>query len=95
MQGAIVAENGAARREGDRLLLPSSPDFALDKEIKNVVTAAAKTRRYQIEPAATHNMQATRRLACRCLRSCPRRHTASGAFFVFARSRSWPQIPRR
>ena len=95
IQEAIMAENGAARREGERLLLPASPDFALDREIKNVVTAAAQTKRYRIEPAATHNRQATRRLSCWCPCSYPRRHTASGAFFGFVRSRSWPQIPRR
>ncbi len=56
MQEAIAAENVAARREGERLLLPASPDFALDKEIKNVVTATAKTKHYWTEHAATHSM---------------------------------------
>ncbi len=83
MQEAIVAKNVAAWREGECLLLLASPDFALDKEIKNVVTAA------------THNMQAPRCLVCWYPRSRPRRRMASGAFFVFVRSRRWPQIPRR
>jgi sirohydrochlorin cobaltochelatase len=40
---AVTAENVAARQQGKVLLLPAGPRFRLEKEIKNVVTAAAKT----------------------------------------------------
>lgn len=40
---AVTAENVAARQQGPILLLPASPHYRLEKEIKNVVTAAAKT----------------------------------------------------
>jgi sirohydrochlorin cobaltochelatase len=43
---AIVVENVAARREGVVLYLPAGPHFRLWKEIKNVVTALAKTCHY-------------------------------------------------
>ena len=40
---AVTAENVAARQQGNVLLLPAGPRFRLEKEIKNAVTAAAKT----------------------------------------------------
>jgi hypothetical protein len=43
---AITMENVAGRAEGARLDLPAAPAFRLDKEIKNVVTVAAKTCHY-------------------------------------------------
>jgi sirohydrochlorin cobaltochelatase len=43
---AIVVENVAARREGTILFLPAGPHFRVWKEIKNVVTALAKTCHY-------------------------------------------------
>ena len=43
---AIVMENIAARAEGRYLDLPAAPAFRLEKEIKNVVTAVAKTCHY-------------------------------------------------
>jgi sirohydrochlorin cobaltochelatase len=43
---AIVVENVLARREGAVLYLPAGPRFALDGEIRNVVTAVAKTHHY-------------------------------------------------
>ncbi len=43
---AITMENVAVRAEGLALDLPASPDFRLEKEIKNVVTVAAKTCHY-------------------------------------------------
>ncbi|CAN5562435.1 hypothetical protein BH10PLA2_BH10PLA2_04090 [soil metagenome] len=46
MTRAVVAENIFARQEGDVLLLPAGPDFRLEKEIKNVITAVAKTSHY-------------------------------------------------
>jgi sirohydrochlorin cobaltochelatase len=43
---AIAMENVAVRCDGARLELPAAPHFRLDKEIKNVVTVAAKTCHY-------------------------------------------------
>ena len=52
LRHAIVTENVAARRQGGTLLLPAGPDFRLEEEIKNVVTAVAKTHHYWSEHAA-------------------------------------------
>ena len=49
MLRAIVVENVAVRREGEVLFLPCGPDFALEREIKNVVTVMAKTYHYGTE----------------------------------------------
>jgi sirohydrochlorin cobaltochelatase len=46
---AILVENVAARREGRVLFLPCGPAFGVEGEIKNVVTAAAKTVHYWSE----------------------------------------------
>jgi sirohydrochlorin cobaltochelatase len=46
---AVVAENVAAGRTGNLLLLPAGPDFRLKYEIKNVITAVAKTHHYWTE----------------------------------------------
>jgi len=46
---AIAAENVSVRREEDLLFLPAAPSFHLEKEIKNVVTAVAKTHHYWLE----------------------------------------------
>lgn len=46
---AIIVENVMARRQGDVLFLPAGPDYRLEKEIKNVVTALAKTHHYFTE----------------------------------------------
>jgi sirohydrochlorin cobaltochelatase len=43
---AIVVENIMARREGAILFLPAGCHFTLEGEIKNVVTAVAKTHHY-------------------------------------------------
>ena len=43
---AIVMENVASRCAGPALDLPAAPGFRLEKEIKNVVTAVAKTCHY-------------------------------------------------
>ncbi len=43
---AIVMENVAAHGEGAMLDLPVSPQFRLEKEIKNVITVIAKTCHY-------------------------------------------------
>jgi len=49
---AIVVENIMVRREGAILFLPAGCHFTLDGEIKNVVTAVAKTYHYWIEHQA-------------------------------------------
>ncbi|MES2794144.1 MAG: CbiX/SirB N-terminal domain-containing protein [Planctomycetota bacterium] len=43
---AIIVENVMVRREGDVLYLPAGPRFTVKREIKNVVTAIAKTVHY-------------------------------------------------
>ncbi len=43
---AIVMENILARHDGSLLFLPAGPEFRLEKEIKNVITATAKTCHY-------------------------------------------------
>jgi sirohydrochlorin cobaltochelatase len=43
---AIVVENISVRREGSRLFLPAGPQFRLEHEIRNVITALAKTHHY-------------------------------------------------
>jgi hypothetical protein len=43
---AIVMENILARHEGRILYLPAGPNFRVGKEIKNVITAVAKTCHY-------------------------------------------------
>ncbi|HEU4321836.1 MAG TPA: CbiX/SirB N-terminal domain-containing protein [Roseiflexaceae bacterium] len=49
---AIVVENITVRREGAVLFLPAGPDFRLEREIKNVITVAAKTNHYWKEHRA-------------------------------------------
>jgi hypothetical protein len=43
---AIMAENVTARRDHATLKLPAGRNFRLEKEIKNVITAVAKTCHY-------------------------------------------------
>lgn len=43
---AIIVENVSVRHDRQFLHLPAGPDFRLEKEIKNVVTALAKTNHY-------------------------------------------------
>jgi sirohydrochlorin cobaltochelatase len=43
---AIELENVVARYEGDRLFVPTAASFTLKGEIKNVITAVAKTTHY-------------------------------------------------
>jgi len=43
---AILVENISVRRESNKLFLPAGPDYRIDKEIKNVITAVAKTTHY-------------------------------------------------
>ncbi|CAA9296129.1 MAG: Cobalt-zinc-cadmium resistance protein CzcD [uncultured Gemmatimonadaceae bacterium] len=49
---AVVVENVAVRREGNVLWFPAGPAFRLEREIKNVITVAAKTAHYWREHAA-------------------------------------------
>ena len=49
---AIVVENVMARREGAVLYLPAGPAFRLEHEIRNIVTALAKTHHYWLEHVA-------------------------------------------
>lgn len=46
---AIAMENIAVRAEGPMLELPAGPDYRIEKEIKNVVTAIAKATHYWLE----------------------------------------------
>ena len=46
---AIVVENVLVRRQGSVLFLPAGPEYRLEQEIKNVVTALAKTHHYFTE----------------------------------------------
>ena len=46
---AIVVENVSVRREGATLFLPAGPGYRVEKEIKNVITAVAKTHHYWAE----------------------------------------------
>jgi sirohydrochlorin cobaltochelatase len=48
---AIVVENVLARREGAVLYLPVGPGFTVEGEIRNVVTAVAKTHHYWVQHA--------------------------------------------
>jgi sirohydrochlorin cobaltochelatase len=55
---AITMENISARREGLVLVLPAGPAYRVEKEIKNVITAIAKTSHYWLG-----HMQPARRRA--------------------------------
>jgi hypothetical protein len=46
---AIVMENVLARHEAGILILPAGPQFRLEKEIRNVITAVAKTCHYWMD----------------------------------------------
>lgn len=46
---AIVMENVSARCHGAVLELPAGPSYRLEKEVKNVITSAAKTYHYWFE----------------------------------------------
>jgi sirohydrochlorin cobaltochelatase len=52
MLRAITVENVSVRREGATLFLPAGPAYRVEKEIKNVVTAVAKTHHYWTEHRA-------------------------------------------
>ena len=46
---ALVMENISARCEGTTIEVPAGPGYRVEKEIKNVVTAIAKTSHYWVE----------------------------------------------
>jgi len=46
---AIAMENISVRSEGKLLYLPAGPAYRIEKEIKNVITALAKTSHYWVE----------------------------------------------
>lgn len=62
MLRAIVVENVSARAYGISLDLPAAPGFRLEKEIKNVITAAAKTSHYWLGHTSAARRQAVRDL---------------------------------
>jgi len=49
MVRAIVMENVSARCEGRMVDLPAGPGYRIEKEIKNVITAIAKTSHYWLD----------------------------------------------
>ena len=49
---AVVAEIVCVRRDGAVLYVPAGPDFRLDYEIRNVITALAKTNHFRRGHAA-------------------------------------------
>jgi sirohydrochlorin cobaltochelatase len=51
---AIVVENICVRREGTVLYFPAGPEFRLESEIKNVISAVAKTHHYWTEHLTSH-----------------------------------------
>jgi urease accessory protein len=53
MLRAMVAENVCVRRSANVLYLPAGPDYRLDYEIRNVITAFAKTNHYWREHVAS------------------------------------------
>jgi sirohydrochlorin cobaltochelatase len=59
---AIVMENVSARCEGTALELPASPSYRIEKEIKNVITAVAKTGHYWLDHTGTAHKQEIRDL---------------------------------
>jgi sirohydrochlorin cobaltochelatase len=59
---AIVMENVSARCEGTTLELPAGPSFRIEKEIKNVITAVAKTGHYWLDHTGTAHKQEIRDL---------------------------------
>jgi len=52
MLRAIVVENVIARREGRVLYLPAGPRFSLAGEVKNIITALAKSHHYWVQHVA-------------------------------------------
>ncbi|MCU1324493.1 MAG: hypothetical protein JWM43_4142 [Acidobacteriaceae bacterium] len=59
---AIVMENVSASFNGLALYLPAGPGYRVEKEIKNVVTAVAKTCHYWLEHTSHDQQQAIARV---------------------------------
>lgn len=59
---AITMENVAVRAGGSVLYLPAGPAYRIAKEIKNVVTAIAKTTHYWLEHMSTEEWAAVHAL---------------------------------
>jgi len=55
---AIVMENVSATFKGLALYLPAGPSYRLEKEIKNVITAVAKTSHYWLDHTSEERQQA-------------------------------------
>jgi hypothetical protein len=53
----IVMENVLARHHEETLFLPAGPEFRIHKEIRNVITAAAKTCHYWLEHTPAEQQQ--------------------------------------
>jgi hypothetical protein len=68
---AIVMENVAVRRRGSILELPVSPQFRLEKEIKNVITVIAKTCHYWLGHIPRDQQQAIADLFLRLDKESP------------------------
>ena len=68
---AIVMENVAARSHGREIMLPAAPHFALDREIKNVVTVIAKTTHYWMAHMSRAQKSAIAELFARMSASSP------------------------
>lgn len=60
MLRAVVIENVSARAAGVALDLPAGPQFRIEKEIKNVITAAAKTSHYWLGHTSAERRQRIR-----------------------------------
>jgi len=57
---SIILENVDARCEGERLLVPADPSFALTDQVRSVVTVVAKTHHYwAAHMAATSTVEGT------------------------------------
>lgn len=52
LERAILAENVRAERDGHLLRLPVGPDFTVERQVKNIVTATAKAHHYWAEHRA-------------------------------------------
>ena len=59
---AIVTENVSARFVGLSLFLPAGPAYRVEKEIKNVITAVAKTCHYWLEHTLPEQQEAIAKL---------------------------------
>lgn len=62
---AIVMENVSARCEGSIIELPAGPAYRIEKEVKNVITAIAKTSHYWVEHMSLAQHQAISNLFLR------------------------------